>query len=100
MMATECRSCPPYVVRCAHLEGDERVVWLVANSIWSAVPCVVGHGNPAPWRVTLAPIGTASLCAHPGSTNSAPPRLDTNDRAEADAAFERFESILLGRESE
>lgn len=95
----ECSVCPAYVVKCAHLDGDERVVWLMDDEAWMGTPCVARHdADRARWGVIFdAPqLRHGDICVHP-CFNSAV--LNVATRAEADAAFERFEAILLGRES-
>ena len=103
-MVRECRVCPSYVVRCAHLGGDPRVVLITDDEAWVREPC--GHAHyPASaggrWIVLFgeprsrAELGVG-LCDHPmfawGNVH--------NDRAEADRAFERYEAVLLGRQEE
>ena len=91
-----CPVCPPYVVRCAHLEGDPRVVWLLSGGLWIAVACEAEH-LARPWYSGVgvpSPSHHRAGCLKMPWDNSA--HFDT--RAEADAAFERYEAILLGRE--
>lgn len=93
-----CPTCPEYVVRCAHDPWTEgRVVWLFDNSRWGGYGVRhrkwgygIALGRPAP---CLCGCGTMALQrgrdgGHYGT------------REEADAAFERLERIMLGREQE
>ena len=99
---SECSRCPAYVVRCAHLEGDPRVVWLIDHNV-SPLAWHCGHW---PFETLLGiPLKTVGPACLPDSMCSCAVMApdDTSDfqghanRAEADTAFERFEAILLGR---
>ena len=97
---SECRVCPAYVVRCAHLEGDERVLWIGDNVAFAATPCTGWrrHGVNGPRYEVVLGIPQyleREDCLFP---YFAPDEgVTTATRAEADAAFKRYEAILLGR---
>ena len=96
LVGREC-GCPAYVIRCAHVDGNLRVVWLYDIDLWQ--DC--GHvSDIARWLVSFGDHFRA--CGVHGTHRI----LVTSDlriladRAEAEAAFARYEAILLGREVE
>ena len=102
-MVRECSRCPAYVVRCAHLAGDPRVVWFTDRDGWLSAPPNHEHSwYDGRFHVLLGELeftreAPDCTCAVMVSVS----RLtDTNDRAEADAAFAKYEARLLGRQEE
>lgn len=94
-----CPTCPEYVVRCAHDPWvDGRAVWMCDNSIWG------GYGVMHENRGYSAALGHAAPCACGcGAMVLQRPEVDGGDHAtreEADAAFDRLERIMLGREED
>lgn len=97
-----CSVCPPYVVRCAHLEGDPRVVWLADRRAYNDADCG-GWNHIEPEKAFEATIGHPEYHPEFGCTclrQASYVFTNTDTRAEADAAFARYEAILLGRTEE
>ena len=94
-----CPTCPPYVVRCAHdPEVDGRAVWLVDCDLYMQAPCSVYHSRSKDWdyNVMLGPVVSIGCGPHMDEVVEA--AIRTKTREEADAVFERYERIMLGRE--
>lgn len=98
----ECFRCPEYVVRCVHVDGDERMVWIADDCKWESTPCTHSHASSGvPYVVVFGqPLSRSEFgvdrCPHPAFAEVCHART----REEADEAFERFERVMLGREVE
>ena len=93
-----CRVCPPYVVRCAHLDGNPRVVALIDIDGFAAAanPCPHKHlPIGLKWEAVL---GTPVIadCIYPYWPDAK--FFQFVARCDAETAFARFEAELLGRE--
>ena len=95
----ECpEGCPEYVVRCGHFDGE--TIWMLEKESWEAVhpDHVTGTGD-ANYTVS-AHSHTLGICGCPDGLWLWR-GLDAAfcaTREEADAAWERYEAALLGRE--
>ena len=97
MMRSECRTCPPWVVRCAHLEGDDRVVTICDEEAFAALSS--RHGWNTRYTIGIAPPTVCDCgCGVATFDDITTGYVSTDARAEADAAFARYEAILLGRD--
>ena len=96
----EC-DCPPWVVRCVHIE--DRILVMTDNSV--AVPgCVCANGSLTPDFGVMQAKGPPQMCPNVAACNAWGFHSFNVDfaraglaRVEADAVFGEAESILLGR---
>ena len=89
-----CRVCPTYVIKCAHLDGDPRVVCLIDTDAFASAPNPCNHPHIAPvtgWDVYLGVPVMKQDCIYPYWPEAA--WISFFTRTEADAAFERFEQL-------
>lgn len=99
-----CPACPPYVVRCAHdpdPEHEGRVAWIVDSMAWAAIPCPMGHAYMPDYSVCLGVVlPCVGRCGSPALHEVYEMYKHHLPRDDADAAFERMERVMLGREPE
>ena len=94
----ECSVCPPWVVRCAHYADT---ILVMGDVTLNPHTCFLGRAGGWPYEINLTKLeefGPCPFCGTPVILGSGKNEAAHVTRAEADAAFDRREAELLGRE--